>query len=148
MKEIYVGHEVICKYRFVRHAYAHDLIGCHFEEKYYIRREYTILEKIKNGEYVYLNTKEKSTILSYEDIKDNTDKLINCYECDKAYKMGQSDCEEIADIEERVIGIIDIERIEEVAKNTDKRRCIEIINEYNELLENQQVKAKIRKLQK
>lgn len=147
MKEIYVGHEVVCKYKFVRHAYAHDLIGCHFNEEYYIRREYTLLEKIENGNYVYLNTKNKGIILSYDDIK-NRDKLISCHECDKASKMGMSDCKEIADVEERVIGIIDIEKIEDVVKFAYEGHCIEIINEYNELLMKQQDKAKTRKLEK
>lgn len=146
MKEIYVGHEVVCKYKFIRHAYAHDLIGCHFKEEYFIRREYTILEKKENGEYVYLNTNDKGTILSYDDIRKNVDEIINCHNCDKAYKMDESDCTEIADTEERVIGVIEVQSIQSFIKSDNQDLCIQIINNYNDALMKQRAKTKIRKL--
>jgi len=146
MGEIYIGHEVVCKYNFVRYAYAHDLVGCHFKEEYYIKREYTILEKKENGEYVYLNTDNKGTILNYKDLSDKTDEIVGCYECYKRKINNGKDCDEIAELPEKVMGVIDVERIEKILKITDVEKCIKIIDDYNNALMNQNIKKKTRKL--
>mgnify|MGYP003300894824 CR=1 FL=1 len=36
-------------------------------------------------------------------LDENKDKIIDCYYCDKAYKIGMSDCKEIADTEEIIV---------------------------------------------
>lgn len=150
MREIYVGHEVVCRTEFSKHAYAHDLIGCQFNKTYYIKKEYILLEKNLEEEFFYLNTNIKCTILNYDDITNNSTEIISCNECNKASNNKGMDCDKVAELQEGLVGVIDVQKIKEVTSLDNIEQSIEIIRNYNEALSSykKQINPLVKKLEK
>ena len=128
-----MAHQVVAKYKFKRYVFAHDLIGCEYDVTYDIKREYVILERDEEENFFYLNTNKKCEILNY-DYLDVPVHVEPWGRCNKSTLMQGSDCKSKKEMEDTVIGVIDVQDIEEITRTNDIDEGIRIINEYNKAL--------------
>ena len=147
MGKLYVAHEVEAKYIFKGHAYYRDLLGCEYNVIYDVKREYVVLEQNENGEYFYLGAgNERAVVVDYNNM--DTDKvqthIEDCHYCLKRHIMRGSDCTLVKEMEDKIIGVIDIQEMKELTGTEDINESFKFISEYNNALQNQ--KKRVRKI--
>lgn len=127
--KFYVGHQVILRKRFVKYAYAHDLIGCHFNNYYFVSKKVVLLQRDKDANYIYVNSFNKCNVIDPNSLE-VTVNILGCNQCNKKLVSGM-DCQLRPDTPDEVLGVLDIQPITSFARTTDLSLAIELTKEYN-----------------
>lgn len=131
MNEIYVAHEVIFKKSFNKHTYYHgDLLGCNFDNQYFVSKEVVLLTVDKDGKLCYFNTKAPCNPIDYQKLQRSTT-LFECRFCSNHLKKCVM-CDKSVNIPTEVIGVINVMPIYEFTKNGYIPEAIVLVKEYND----------------
>lgn len=130
LNKFYVAHEVIARKKFIKYGFSQDLIGCHFNNYFFISKKVVLIERDRDGNYLYSNSRQKCTVIDPNDLVSSV-ATLECNNC-----MFKSDdvmnCQSLNHpaIDEP-IGIIDIQPIISFTRMTSLPEAIALCGQYN-----------------
>ena len=128
MIKLYVGHEVVLRKRFTKFGYQSNSTSCYFSDYYFISRKCVLLQRDKDGNYIYLNKRNKCKVIDPNDLQVS----VNILTCNQCYMKNNSNgCNLNANAPIKFLGVLDVQPIESFTKTTDMVLAISLVKEYN-----------------
>lgn len=127
--KFYVGHEVVLRKKFIRYAYNCDLIGCHFNNYYFVSRKAVLLIRDSDGNYLYMNSRKKCNVID----PNNLEPSVATLECNSCVMRNKDklNCTSVIDVPDQYIGVIGIRPISSYNKNSSWTNGIDLLLDYN-----------------
>ena len=126
--KLYVGHKVFLRKGFSKFGYQNNSISCYFSDYYFISRKCVLLQRDKDGNYIYFSSRDKCKVIDPNDLQVST----NILGCNKCYmKSNDGNCNLKADAPSEFLGVLDVQPIESFTKTTDISSAISSVREYN-----------------
>ena len=127
----YVAHEVVLRKRFTKFAYASNSISCHFANYYYVSKKCVLLQRDKDGNYMYANNRNKCKVIDPNDLTVMVN-ILGCNQCDRNNK---NECDLKSDAPDELFGVVDIQPIEAFTRETNLSLAIMLVKEYNDSID-------------
>ena len=128
MIKLYVGHEVVLRKRFVKFGYQNNSTSCCFSNYYFISKKCVLLQRNKDGNYLYFSNRNKCKVIDPNDLQVS----VNILECSQCYmKNDNGNCNLNANAPIKFLGVLDVQPIESFTKTTDISLAISLVKEYN-----------------
>lgn len=127
--KFYIGHEVVLRKKFIRYAYNCDLIGCHFNNYYFVSRKAILLIRDNDGNYLHMNNRKKCNVLD----PNNLVPSIATLECNSCIfgSNNKLDCKSTVEIPDEYVGVIGIRPITSYVKDATWVNGMDLIYNYN-----------------
>jgi len=130
----YVAHEVFLRKKFIKYAYNWDLLGCRFNNYYFISRKAVLLLRDRDGNYLYMNSSKKCTVID----PNNLIPSIATLECNSCIMRNDDklDCESMLEVPDEYIGVIGVRPVTSYDKDS-WTVGVDLLLNYNNMVQNQ-----------
>ena len=127
--KFYVGHEVIVCKKFTKFKYANNATCCRVEDNYFVSRKCVLLQRDRNGNYLYLSNNDKCKVIDPNDLEVSVN-ILGCNQCNMKKDNGMS-CDLNMDAPIKFLGVLDIQPIESFTRTTDINLALSLLRDYN-----------------
>ena len=133
----YVAHEVVLRKKFIRYAYNCDLIGCHFNNYYFVSRKGVLLIRDREGNYLYMNGSKKCTVID----PNNLTPSIAALECNSCalQTSDKLNCKSVFDVPDEYVGVIGVRPIASYDEDATWVNGIDLLYNYNNKVQKEAV---------
>jgi len=125
----YVGHEVILRKKFIKYVYNCDLIGCHFNNYYFISKKVVLLMRDREGNYMYMNDRKKCNVMDPNNLAPSI-AALECNNC-PIHNDDILNCQSTVDIPDECVGVVGIRPVASYVKDATWIDGIDLLNNYN-----------------
>ena len=129
MIKLYVGHEVVLRKRFVKFGFQNNSTSCYFSNYYFISSKCVLLQRDKDGNYVYASNRDKCTVIDPNNLEVSVN-ILGCNNCDRK-RDNENECDLKSDAPVIFLGVLDIQPIESFTRTTDLSLAISLVKDYN-----------------
>ena len=129
MIKLYVGHEVISRKRYTKFGYQNNSTSCYFSNYYFVSKKCVLLQRDKNGNYLYLGSQNKCRVIDPNDLEVSTN-ILGCNQCNMKKNDGMK-CDLNAETPINFLGVLDIQPIESFTKTSDISLALSLLKNYN-----------------
>lgn len=133
--KFYVGHEVILRKNFIKYEFAHNSVGCHYNNYYFVSRKVVLLQRNQDGNYFYCSNHLKCPVLD----PNNFEVFVSLLECNSCQWKKEDGEECKPNAPDKVLGVVAVQPIVGFAKTSDWLLALDLIKEYNRSLEDEYV---------
>ena len=129
MIRLYVGHEVVLRKRYTKFGYQNNSTSCYFSNYYFVSRKCVLLQRDRNGNYLYLSNNDKCKVIDPNDLEVSVN-ILGCNQCNMKKDNGMS-CDLNMDAPIKFLGVLDIQPIESFTRTTDINLALSLLRDYN-----------------
>lgn len=125
----YVGHEVILRKKFIRYTYNCDLIGCHFNNYFFVSRKAVLLLRDCDGNFLYMNDRRKCNVIDPNNLVPSI-AALECNSC--SFNNGNKvKCSSVIDMPDEDVGVVGVRPIASYVLDSTWINGINLIHDYN-----------------
>lgn len=125
----YVAHIVVLRRKLIKYGFNYDLIGCHFNNYYFISKKAILLRRDNDGNYLNSNSTSVYKVIDPNDLVSYSMPL----ECNTCIMKSNSnlDCESMKEVQDEVIGVVGVRPIASFDKNASWTDSFNLVKAYN-----------------